>query len=436
MSRLLSSVLTLLALCGCGRPPPPPARPAAAIAAPASSPVVADISLAETDWPWWRGRQRDGIVDAPNIPTSWSESEHLLWKSPVLGRGHSSPIVCLGRVFLTTADEERQTQSVLAFDFRTGRKLWETIAHTGNFPKIHRKNSHASATPACDGARVFAPFLNGAALFVTATDLAGQILWQREVGPFVSEHGYGSSPVLFEGLVIVSGDSLGSGYLAALNRETGEIVWRTPRAGDHEHGNYSTPVVAELAGRPQLIHAGFHHVRSYDPATGAQLWQVSGPTLVMANTVAVKDPLVVVSGGFPDKEILGIRIDDVQNVTDANIIWRSHQNVSYVPSPLIDRDQVLMLSDNGTLASFNSADGVLVWQKRLPGKFSASPTLVGDLALVPNEDGETCVFRTRPDFEMISKNRLDDSGGMASPAICGGNILLRTDHWLYCVGNP
>jgi outer membrane protein assembly factor BamB len=198
-------------------------------------------------------------------------------------------------VFLTTADEQAKAQSVLAFDFQTGQKLWETIVHRGEFTGIHPKNSHASATPCGDGQRVFAAFLHGEELFVTALDLAGQQLWQTSAGPFHSEHGLGASPALHGAVVIVSGDSRGSAWLAGLHRETGEIVWRTPRAPSTDHGNYASPIVATLAGRPQLLMAGFNHVRGYHPDSGEELWQADGPTHVMGNTLAVSDPWVIAS---------------------------------------------------------------------------------------------------------------------------------------------
>jgi outer membrane protein assembly factor BamB len=394
---------------------------------------AAAIEIGRHDWPWWRGPDGNGTVSDPPIPTVWSETQNIRWKTDVPGRGHSSPIRCGSRVFLTTADEDAQTQSVLAFDFETGNRLWSTQVHQGQFPKIHPKNSHASSTPATDGSRVFAAFLHGDELIVTALDFEGRKLWQTSAGPFHSEHGYGASLVLQGPLVILSGDSRDTAYLAGLHRETGELIWRTPRSASHDHGNYSSPVLARLGGREQIIMTGLEHVISYDPLAGTELWKIDGPTLVMANTPAVQDPYVVVSGGFPEQRILSIRIDNLEDVGQKNIVWSSIKNVSYVPSPIIDKERVLILADNGTLASFQLSDGHLDWQARLGGNYTASLTRAGGDFLALNEAGEATVFRASPEFQIVHKNRLADAGGMATPSVCAGRILVRTDHALYCI---
>jgi outer membrane protein assembly factor BamB len=312
--------------------------------------------------------------------------------------------------------------------------LWETVIQTGPFATIHPKNSHASPTPACDGSLVFIPFIDPQQLYVAALSLDGDVVWKQSVGPFNSEHGYGSSPVLHESLVIVNGDSKGSAYVAALNRQTGEIAWRTPREPSDENGSYATPIVVNLEGRPQLLLAGFDHVTSYDPLTGQQIWSVDGPTRVMANTLVVQEPFIVASGGWPELEILCIRADGSSKSEHRDIVWRSKKNVAYVPTPIVHDQSVLILAGNGTCADFDLHSGSLNWQERLGGEYSASIVRVGDLYLVPNEAGETTVFRLTPKLERVAKNRLADAGGMASPTICDGKILLRTDHHLYCIG--
>lgn len=181
---------------------------------------------AEGDWPWWRGPTLDGKSADRRIVTQWSATENVLWKTAVPGQGHSSPIVCGNRIFLTTA-EDAPKQLVLAFDRKTGKLLWSTVAHEGTLPRKYSKNSHASATPACDGERVYSVFLNGDGLFVTATNLDGKILWQTRAGDFQSEHGSGSSPVLYGSVVIVNGDNLKGCFIAALDVRTGKPVWRT-----------------------------------------------------------------------------------------------------------------------------------------------------------------------------------------------------------------
>lgn len=417
------AVLFLLA-CGCGRRGPDIQPITASPRSEASG--ASPIHWGESDWPQWRGMTQTGVAEDSEIPIRWSESENVTWKQSVPGRGHSSPIVVGNRIFLTTADETEKTQLLLCYSADTGTQLWEKTVNTGGFPRKHMKNSFASGTPASDGSSVFVAFVNHDRLQVAAYDFEGNKLWDETAGPFQSEHGYGESPTVFGDLVIVAGDSAGAGFLAGLDRASGEVAWRSKRDGVGGHANYSSPVVAELAGRPQLIQSGYLKTISYDPATGEERWQVPGPSTVTANSVAYSDPYVVVSGGYSEKEILCI------DAGAGNVVWRSTKNVAYVPSPVIDGDQVLLLADNGgALAGFELSSGEQTFRGRLGGNFSATPIKVGDRFFVPNEEGTVFVFQTKPEFEVLAENRLDDAGGMASLVVSDNSLFIRTGQALY-----
>lgn len=424
-------LLLTLTVVGCRRPGPPATEVSVD---PEKELEVVPITVAATDWPLWRGPRQDNNAGDQTIPTQWSEDENVLWKSEVPGRGHSSPIRCGNAVYLTTADEDAQTQSVLAYDFATGEQLWATQVHQGSFPAMHRKNSQASASVCCDGAHVFAAFVNHEKLWVSKLDLNGKIVWSKEVGSFTSEHGFGPSPTMYGSLVIVNGDSLGTGFLAALHRGTGDIVWRTPREGHPSNGSYACPIVATYGGKTQVLVAGMNRICSYDPEDGKLLWQIPGSARVVANSLAVKPPYLVASGGYPEKEILAAKVEDLSNVSESNVLWKASKNVAYVTTPIIVGEQVLVLADDGPMACYDLESGKLNWQRRLPGSFSASIVQVGNLFLVPNEQGEMIVFEISPEFKILSKNKLGDAGGMATPAICENKILIRTDHFLYCIG--
>ena len=277
----------------------------------ASAPKKILPQAAQGDWPWWRGPDRNGISADRDVVTKWSPKENVVWVTNVPGLGHSSPVVCGNRVFLTTADETTQKQLILAFDRQTGASLWSTVAHQGNFTRKYSKNPHASATQACEGEgegegegeRLFSVFINKDGLHVTATDLEGKILWQTRAGDFQSLHGYGSSPVLYKNLVIVNGDNVKSCYLTALDAQTGKVVWRTERKVIGKYGNYGTPALAILGNKAQLLQAGLGQTASYDPETGKLLWHVTGPAEVTANTLAFSATTVFSSGGFPEKEL-------------------------------------------------------------------------------------------------------------------------------------
>jgi outer membrane protein assembly factor BamB len=392
------------------------------------------LKVAEDDWPWWRGPTFDGKSREQKAPTRWSPTENIAWKTEVPGRGHSSPVLWGKRIFLTSADEKKQQQLILAFDRATGKQLWSVTAHEGGFTRKYPKNSHASATQACDGERLFSVFINRTGLFVTATDLDGKELWKVEAGSFQSEHGYGSSPVLFGSLVIVNGDNPKGCFLAALDRATGKVVWRTERTTTGVHGSYASPIVATLAGKPQLLLAGMHDTSSYEPLTGKLIWSCTGPAEVTANTVAFSDNMVFSSGGFPEKELLAIKADGKGDVTKTQVAWqKSGQPVTYVPSPLYHDGRLYVVNDNGIATCFQAADGKQLWQERLDGNFSSSPVLAGDLIYVTNEAGKTFVLKAGPKFERVAVNDLDD-GGFATPTICGGQIFLRSSHYLWCIG--
>jgi outer membrane protein assembly factor BamB len=390
--------------------------------------------VAVNDWPWWRGPTLDGKSRDWQAPTKWTTTQNVLWRAPVPGRGHSSPVLWGERIFLTTADEQGQTQSVLAFDRKSGKALWSTVAHKGGLPRKHGKNTHASATLACDGERVYAAFINHDALHLSALDLDGKIAWQKEAGGFQSEHGYGSSPLLHGSLVIVLGDSRKDNFVAGLDRATGKVVWKTARTTTGKHGGYATPVVATLAGKSQLILTGYHQVTSYDPDTGKLIWSCDGPSEVTACTAACGDGIVFATGGFPEKELLAIRADGRGDVTRTHLLWKTNKGVTYVPSPLYHEGRLYVINDGGVATCFEGKTGKEHWQDRLPGAFSSSPVLVGDLLYATSEAGKTFVLKAGPKFELVATNDLAD-GGFATPAVCGGRIFLRTNQYLYCIGN-
>jgi len=396
---------------------------------------AATIDVSDNDWPWWRGPGRDGKSAGASPPTTWDPMKNVVWKSPVPGRGHSSPSIWGERVFVSTADEEEKTQSLVCFDRRTGRQRWNTLIHKGGLEHAHKKNSQASPTAAADGERVYVLFLNGGNIVLSATNLEGDILWQSPVGPFKTEHGYASSPAVYESLVLVSADSLSGSFIAGVDRKTGEVVWSSPREDGPTHGNYAVPMVGVVAGRPQLFIAGQLRVDSYDPRTGERLWYVQGaPAQVVANTMAFEGDFVYVSGGYPEKDILCIRADGQGDVTDSHVVWREKQAITYVPSPVVHEGRLYTVNDGGVATCFDSKNGNVIWRERVGGKLSASPILAGGHLYCPAEDGTTYVLKAGDHFELVASNPLGE-GIFATPVICGGQIFLRTHDHLYCIGN-
>lgn len=415
----------LMVTVGCGGEPVQIVHAAPGAAQAGESPVYA-----AADVPWWRGVRQNGIYEVSEVPLRWSPSENVIWKAAVPGRGHSTPCVWGPYVFVTTADEQAQTKTLLCFDRATGEKRWEHVLYEGAFMHVHKKNSQAPATPACDGTRVIVPIMADDGIWVSAVDFDGNQLWKVKAGPYKSEHGYGSSPVFYQSLVIISGDNPGSAFIAALHRATGNVVWRIERPSG---GNYATPVVATIAGKPQLVVHGRDLVTSYNPATGEQLWQCDGPCTVAACTVAWDDNHVFASGGYPQKEIICVKADGQGDVTDSHIVWRSKRGVCYVPSPLLYEGRLYVISDNGVLTVYDPSSGDVKSNVRLGGNFSASPVAAAGHIFITDERGKTHVLKPGDKPEVAAENTME-SGGFASLVMSGNRIYLRTADALYCLG--
>jgi len=376
----------------------------------------AEWSLQADDWNAWRGRTQNGIAEGEVVALRWSDDRNIRWRSEVPGRGHSSPIVVGDSVFLATADDDKTSQMIVCLDRQNGRERWQTVIHQGGFPdrgSVHRKATHANGTIACDGRRLYIAMLNEGAITVTALDLQGAILWQREIGKFVSKFGYAPSPILYKSLVIVAADNKGGGYLAAVDGETGQIVWRVNRGtGD----SYSSPMVAHVGGRDQLLISGNDAVSSYDPGTGDQLWQTECIAEATCGTIVVSGDRIFASGGYPESETICLSADGER-------LW-SNQQKTYEPSMLVVGEKLLTVNDRGVAICWAAESGDQLWKQRLAGNFSASPVLVGDTVFVPNLEGDTFVFRAGDQYQAVARNRLGDDC-YASPAVSAGEIFLR-----------
>lgn len=396
---------------------------------------------AAENWPGWRGPRGDGSSEESAVPTRWNgeKNENIAWQVEVPGTGHASPVIWNDRIFLVSCLEEEQDRILLCFDRKSGKTLWQKSVLKSPLEKKHALNSYASSTPITDGKLVYVTFLEGtkqgeakgAQMAVAAYDFDGNQKWLVRPGPFSSVHGYCSCPVLFEDKLIVNGDHDGDAYLVALDRETGETAWKTPR--ENKTRSYSTPIIRDIDGRTQMILSGSMSVASYDPRTGTRHWIIDGPTEQFVASMVYNGKLLFMTAGFPEHHILAIRPDGRGNVTDTHIEWRTKENTSYVPSPIALGDYFLIVSDEGIASCYEAATGRRTWRQRIGPHYSASLVSAGGLAYFLSDEGVTTVVKPGEKYDAIEVNPLGEAC-YASPAISQGQIFLRAEKHLYAIG--
>ncbi len=374
----------------------------------------------KTDWPWWRGPFRNGHSQATKVPAELSESKNLLWKTKVPGRGHASPVVVGNQVFLSTSDSKTQTHSVHAFDLADGHPLWNVELNRGGFPaKNHAKNTEATPTIASDGISLFVTYYHHDAVHLISLSMEGEQLWAQRIDRFLPkmyEYGYAPSPLLYKDTVIVAYEYDGPSGLVALDRKTGKEVWKTARK---ESISFSTPVIANLDGRDQLLITGQGMTSSYDPQNGKQLWAVPGPAIATCGTAVWDKNIVIVSGGFPESATIALDASK-----QGQLVWRNKEKC-YEESMITVDGYVYAFTGKGILFCWRAADGKEMWKERLKGPVSASPVLVGDRIYWANESGSLYVFKANPEkYELLAENHIGNSS-FASPAIAGERILIR-----------
>ena len=363
------------------------------------------------------------------MPLNWSEGKNIAWKTPVPGVGWSSPVVADGRVWLTTAIEQRGISlRVLAFDVATGREVVNVEAF--NIPSYRReinpKNSWASPTPVIEKDRVYVHFgADGTA----ALTVSGTILWKARFD-YQSQHGAGGSPIVYGDLLIFSCDGSDVAFVVALDKHTGKVKWKTNRGFPADQA-YTTPLVIRAANRDQLISVGAFRARSYDPATGKEIWRVryddgfsNVPRPVFAHG------LVFIATGFQQPALLAVRPDGTGDVTKTHIAWALTRGAPLTPSPLAVGDELYVVTDGGIATCLDAKTGGVVWQQRLGGTYSASPVFADGRIYFLAEQGVTTVIAPGREFRRLAANTLD-GGLLASMAVSGGSLYLRTDSHLY-----
>ncbi|MEX0701768.1 MAG: PQQ-binding-like beta-propeller repeat protein [Planctomycetales bacterium] len=410
--------------------------------APLFVPLIAAIALgsthsrvrAEENWPRFRGPHQDGQSQEEGLPVRWSAAD-VAWRSPLKGEGHSSPVSWGERIFLTTALERGRQRVLQCFDRKDGRLLWEQVAWTGAPEPSHKMNGWASATCATDGERVYAFFGHGGGLFCYTVD--GKLVWNKgndELGDFPGPWGTAACPVIVGELVIQNCDADENSYLLAVDKHTGKTAWKTTRPPLR---GWSTPILFEANGRQELVVNGEKGVQAYDPETGKELWFCQSfdgrgdPSLILA------EGLVIAVNGKP-APVYAVKPGGSGDVSATHRAWVTQRGGGRdLPSPVTVGTQVLIVSMQGILVSYDLTTGKELWKERIGGNYSASPVAYAGQAFFTSEEGETVVVNPDSNPRIVARNKVGSTADeifRASLALSEGQVLLRSDGALYCIG--
>ena len=398
------------------------------------------------NWPEFRGPSGDGHSDAKGLPTQFGEGQHVKWKTPTLGKAWSSPVVWGGQVWMTTASEDGKELGVMAVDAASGKVLHDKALFTVEKPQFcHKFNSYASPTPAIEDGRIYVSWGSPAIACLDTKTCA--VLWERR--DFVCNHyrAAGSSPIIWKNLMILPFDGSDQQFIVALDKATGKTVWNVKRSIDFNdlqpdgkpeaegdfHKAFGTPHVIEWEGKPMLISNGAKATYGYEPATGKELWRFEerGAHSPAARPV-VGAGMVFLTPGFGAKQVIALKLGGSGLLDESAVAWREKKAAPNKPSLLFDNGLLYVLDDNGMASCLDAKTGEMKWRERIGGNYSASPLLAEGRIYFFSEEGKVVVVAAAPEFQKIAEGKFDD-GFMASPAVSGKALFLRTRTALYRV---
>ncbi|MGH9659703.1 MAG: PQQ-binding-like beta-propeller repeat protein [Bryobacteraceae bacterium] len=419
------------------------------------SALAVPLALAAANWPQWRGPTADGISGETTVPVEWSATSNIAWKAPLRGLGTSTPIVWDDRIFVTSqigdgpfegrsrdfenAAVARRTGQrdavqfvVEAFSRAEGKPVWEYRFDAGPTPPpVHIKHNLSSPSVVTDGEMVYAWVATGQ---VAALTLDGKLVWKRhlgnEISPFEILWGHGSSPTIYKDTLILLCDHQGMAYLLAVDKRTGKQRWKVDRGKDRR--SYSTPLVVRGPKGDELIVNSSERIDAFDPSTGEPLWHTGEPNRVPVPTPVFHDGVLYVNRGYSSSPYLAIATGGRGDVTGSHVRWSVATGGPYVSSLVHYQGILYMANETGIASAADASSGKLLWRERLGGVFSASPVAANGKVYLVNEDGATFVLAAGRGFKLLHTNRLPERT-LASPAISGGRIFLRTDQHLVAI---
>ncbi|MEX2216292.1 MAG: PQQ-binding-like beta-propeller repeat protein [Phycisphaeraceae bacterium] len=424
--------------------------------------LITSVAFADDNWPSFRGPGLQGHSDSTGIPLTWSDTEHVTWKTPIHGKGWSTPVIWNNQIWLTTATVDGAKSSVLCLNRATGEVLLDRVEFANETvePLSNPLNCYASPSPAIEEGFVYVHFGSyGTACIDTKTF---KTLWTRRDLPCRHYRGPGSSVVIYKNLLLLTMDGVDVQYLVALNKKTGETVWKTDRTTDYDDIDpktkmpkmdgdlrkaYTTAVVVEHEGRPLLLSPGARAAYAYDARDGKELWKITYPGFSNAASV-VFAPAKGGAGGLPalayintghgKSEFMAVKVDGKGDVTKSNILWNHGRNVPRRSSPVLVNDLLFMVDDGGIAICLDAKTGDVCWVQRLgDGKeqYSASPIYVDGKVMFCGQEGLTTIVAPTREYKLLATNKLS-SGMMASPAVAGKALFLRTKTHLVRIEGP
>jgi outer membrane protein assembly factor BamB len=432
--------------------------------------VLIPALLAE-DWPQWRGPSGNGISSGVGLPSHWSPTENIKWKSSLAGLGASSPIVFGDRIFVTSqkgvvpiskgmqpqlarddqslASQENPiggrnmqkdnskgevTLIVEAFHRSDGHQLWKySMPATGEFPQLHEKHNLATPTPVTDGKLVYAWFGTGQLI---ALDMSGKLVWSRHLGteysPFQIPWGHGGSPILYKESIILLCDHPNKSFLLALDKGSGKERWNVTRGEGRI--SHSTPLVVPGSERDELIINSSERVDAYNPENGEFLWSFGSQRQTPVPSPVFNNGVIYLSRGYRNSDFLAVKSGGHGDVSKSSVLWNSSSGASYVPSILYYEGLLYITNEVGIVTCADAETGKPVWKERLGGIFFASPTAGDGKIYMVSETGETYVLKAGRQARILAKNDLGERF-LASPAFSDNQLFLRSDTTLFCISS-
>jgi outer membrane protein assembly factor BamB len=391
-----------------------------------------------SNWPRFRGGNGTGIAADKDVPVEWNDSSGVLWRTALPGTGNSSPIVWGQHIFLQAATADGRERLLLCLNAADGKVLWSRSVPASP-AKINPMNSLASSTPATDGVRVYVMFWDGQDILLHAYNIDGTLIWKRNLGRFTSQHGAGTSPIVYEGRVFLANDQDGKAALVALDAKTGKTIWQVERRPFR--ACYSTPFVLQRpGGGSEIVACSTTAISGYNPETGAQNWTWSWtfttkrPLRTTSSAIFSPGMIFASSGdGSGDRHMVALNLQTNGGDTKASLAWQNKRDFPYVPTMLVRGDHVYSVNDVGVAGCHVAKTGAEVWTERLGGSMSASPILVDGKVYAVSEQGDVYVFEAAPTFKLLAKNPTGEPV-KATPAVADSRLFIRGQNHLFCIG--